>query len=123
MRHHLATALAAMLPAAAIACGPASISIQIETLEWIDKCTASECIYLQGTATLTNNCPTPIGVEVRATGYDKAGKPIRSKTFWPASINNLPSGPSVISLDQAIDHDERIEKIELTPVAVKRWRG
>lgn len=120
MRHGIAALVLTTAAETALACGVGDIGIKIETLEWVDKCRASECIYMQGTATLTNSCKHPVGVEVSATAYDKAGKPIRSRTFWPNSISNFPPGENVISLDLLFDHDPRITTLKMKAVSVRR---
>ena len=113
---------AALLPALAFACTTADIVVQIDTVEWVDKCRASECYYLQGAATVRNNCAQAVGAQLRITARDDHDRPVRSRTFWPNSTSNFAPGETVISLDLLIDHDPRITQFELEPVAVRRWK-
>ncbi len=102
-------------------CNTSHIDTKINTFSFEDHCTQSTCFYMQGAAEITNNCPYPVGVQLKIIGYDSQNSPISSKNFWPESTLNLPVGVTAISLDQALDYDSRIETISIHPTKTKVW--
>lgn len=65
---------------------------------------------------LTNNCAEPVGVLVKITGYDGSGSPVATRELWPASVRNIPPGDYTFSLDQWLDYDPELKKLEYNPL-------
>lgn len=103
-------------------CTLSDISIKSVKAKFVDECKTRQCISMKGVAVLTNRCSEPIGVQVKITGYDKAGAPVATRELWPASVRNIPPGDFTFSLDQWLDYDSEMKKFDVVPVAVKQWR-
>ena len=117
----LSLVLAIPIPAHA-ACSVADISIKSVRARFVDKCSTSPCIYLQGVAVLTNRCAEPVGVEVKITALDKSRAPMATRDLWPASTRNIPLGDYTFSIDLWLDYEPGMETIQLEPIGVRRWR-
>jgi len=77
---------------------------------------------MKGVGVLANQCSEPIGVQLKITGYDKAGAPVATRELWPASVRNIPPGDYTFSLDQWLAHDPEIKTFDVVPVAIRKWR-
>jgi hypothetical protein len=104
-------------------CDISKIKIDITNFSFENSCQHSDCTSMKGAAIITNNCSIPIGVEVQITGYNKNNTPIATQKYWPNSINNLPVGQTVISLDQRLDYSPEISTITLTPTHTKQYKN
>lgn len=103
-------------------CMLSDIKITSVKANFVDQCGVNKCSpHLQGVATLENNCPEAIGVQIKITSYDKSGAPVSTEEWWPASIRNIPTGDYVFSLDQYLNYDPSITSFSVKPVAVNRW--
>lgn len=116
------TLLLVTLPASAwAACALSDITIDSIKARFVDECGRSSCIYMKGIAVLANRCAEPVGVQLKITGYDRAGTPIATRDLWPASVGNIPPGDYPFSLDQWLKYDPEIRSIGLTPISIRRW--
>ena len=102
-------------------CSVANIHIKSMKAGFADKCRVSDCTILEGVAVLTNTCSEPVGVQLKITSLDKAGNPVSTRDFWPASIKNIPPGDYTFTLDQALDYNPAIKSFEISPIDVRKW--
>lgn len=77
--------------------------------------------YVKGVAVLTNLCADAIGIQVQMTAYDKAGEPVDTHQFWPASISNISPGDYTFTLDGALGHTPSMKTFSVEVARVKRW--
>lgn len=103
-------------------CTPAQIVVKQFSPEWRNPCTTRSCAHMTGVATVSNACPTPIGVEVRVTAFDASGTPVATKSRWPASVSNIPVGDYTFALDHFIDYDPRIKSFDIRVESLRRWQ-
>jgi hypothetical protein len=117
------TLLLAILPASAwAACALSDITIESIKARFVDECGRSSCTAMKGIAVLANRCAEPVGVQLKITGYDRAGRPVASRDLWPASVGNIPPGDYPFSLDQWLKYDPEIKAIGLTPIGIRQWQ-
>ncbi|QLG94784.1 hypothetical protein HZF02_23830 [Pseudomonas yamanorum] len=122
MKYVLALALMTIASSSNAACSLSDIKLTSMKTKFVNKCSDSECIYLQGAAMLENKCAEPVGVQVQIVGYDKAGTAVATNEFWPASVRNIPPGNYSFSLDQHLKYDPSIENIALELIDVRKWK-
>jgi hypothetical protein len=104
------------LPLVAFAqCKPSDIDI----IEWHVDINALGYIEIIGE--LQNNCDSDIGIELQVIAHDENNVLIDSKSFWPASINNILSG-STWPIKMHITNNPNAEIFEIRIVRVKKWR-
>lgn len=103
------------------ACGVRNMSVNIGKHQFVDKCKTRACPVFEGVATVTNGCAEPMGIELKVTAFDSTGAPVRTRNLWPASVKNLPPGDTVVSIDQYVDYDPSIDRVELAVNDVRRW--
>jgi len=103
-------------------CSVSDITIKSLKARFVNPCTTRSCYTMKGVAVLTNNCKEPVGIEVKITGYNKAGEPVATRDLWPASVSNIPPGDYEFSLDTWLDYDPAIRRFALIPIRVRQWR-
>ncbi len=104
-------------------CTVSDFSVEINNFTFANKCSQSDCYYMEGSATLTNACAVPSGAQLKIVGLNANNKPIASRNFWPESIRNIPVGKTVVSLDQALDHNSEITQITLEVIDTRVWKS
>lgn len=109
------------LPASA-KCGLSDISIKSFNAGFVNPCRTSPCYSMKGVGVLTNRCSQPVGVQLKMVAYDKSGNPVAVNDSWPASVNNIPPGDYIFSLDTWIDYNPAIKTFTLQPISVRQWR-
>jgi hypothetical protein len=108
--------------AAAPSCDVSRIAVKDIDGGFVDECSArNPCPSFKGTATITNTCPTPVGVQVKITAYDAAGAAIATRELWPASTRNIPPGDYPFTMDTWLDYDERVVRFGVEPIEVRSW--
>ena len=109
------------IPSSAQICSASDI--EITSVKWHvqDECRTQSCAIVKGVAKLKNNCRESVGVQIKAVGVDKAGALLSVNDFWPASDNNIPPGEYVFSLDQVLDYQPEMKRIDLAVNEVKMW--
>lgn len=110
----------AVAPASA-SCTAMNVSARVNKIRIEDECRTRSCPVFKGTATVTNGCDEPIGVQLKITAVDANGNPLSTRNFWPESTRNMPVGDTVVSLDQTVDPDPQIENVLLSVIQVRRW--
>lgn len=103
------------------ACKVADISIKSIKAKFVNVCKHKSCMFMKGVAVMNNGCSEAIGVQIKIIGHDKAGAPVSAKDTWPASVQNIPPGEYVFSLDTFLDYDAEIRSFSIQPIQVKRW--
>jgi len=122
MRLIIALLLVALPASARAACALSDITIESIKARFVDECGRSSCTSMKGIAVLVNRCAEPVGVQLKITGYDRAGTPIASRDLWPASVRNIPPGDYPFALDQWLKYDPQIKAIGLTPINIRHWQ-
>ena len=117
----LIAALLVPLPAFG-ACSASDIAVKSMKARFVNECSRSKCIVMRGVAVLTNRCTEPFGVEMKITGFDKAGAPMATRELWPASVRNIAPGDYTFSLDMWLEYQPGMVSFELSPVRVQQWR-
>lgn len=102
-------------------CAASDIEITSIKLRMEDECRTESCAVVKGVATLKNNCRESVGVQIKAIGMSKTETPLAARDFWPASVNNIPPGEYVFSLDQVLDYQPEMKRIDLSVKQVKVW--
>jgi hypothetical protein len=108
--------------APAPSCGPAQIEIVSTDGGFVDECTRTPCPSFKGVGVLRNNCPIPVGVQLKITALDAAGKPLATREMWPASVRNISPGEYTFSMDTWLDPDPKAESFRVEVVDTKEWR-
>ncbi|MQB14603.1 hypothetical protein DXU77_05695 [Pseudomonas lactis] len=103
------------------ACSLSDITLTSVKTKFVSRCSAEDCIVLQGAAMIENKCSEAVGVQMQIIGLDQDGAAVTVDEFWPASIRNIPPGSYSFSLDQHLKYDPSIVKIELKVVNVEHW--
>lgn len=103
-------------------CSLSAIKIKSIRAGFVDRCSRQYCWQMNGVAVLTNGCNDAVGVQVKLVALDKAGAPVASSDFWPASVRNIPPGDYTFSLDHTMQYDKAIKSFTLEAISVKRWR-
>lgn len=106
----------------AASCSIADITIKSFQAGFQNVCAARQCMFMKGIAVLNNACATPVGVQVKITGYNKAGEPIQTRELWPASVRNIPPGNYTFSLDSYLEYDPKMKKFNIEPIDIKDWK-
>lgn len=122
MKIMVAVALMAFASVSNAACSLSDIKLTSIKAKFVNKCSTDSCFYLQGAAMLENSCAEPVGVQLKIIGYDKAGAPVAVNDFWPESTRNIPPGSYSFSLDQHLQYDPAISKIEIKSIRVEQWQ-
>jgi hypothetical protein len=100
-------------------CTLSDISIKSTKAKFVNPCKNTTGTHLKGVAVLTNRCSESIGLQVKITGYDKAGNPVATRDLWQASISNILPGDYTFSLDHWLDYDSDITKFDLVSISKK----
>lgn len=88
---------------------------------FVDECRTRSCATFKGVGVLRNNCPIPVGVQIKITATDASGRPVSSRDLWPASVRNIPPGDYTFSMDGYIDHDPQIESFRVQVIDIREW--
>lgn len=104
-----------------VACSPAEIEIRSIQAKFVDPCTTRACPSMKGVGVLVNRCSEAVGVQLKLVAEDGSGNPVAASDFWPASTTNIPPGEYTFSLDSHLEHDPRIRRFSLAPIAVEKW--
>jgi hypothetical protein len=78
--------------------------------------------YIFVTATATNSGKVACGVQLKFTVFDKAGSPLASQDFWPASVRNIAPGAAEHFTYQ-LRFDAGAATYEIRPIDAKAWRA
>jgi hypothetical protein len=73
------------------------------------------------TGTLINNCPEPVGVQLKVTLFDKSGNVVDTQDMWPASISNIP--PRIeYPFKDLMSVERSWSKYSVVAINVRHWR-
>lgn len=112
-----------LVPSSVFSCEPSQVTVKKVDFSFVDRCDnlPRSCYQISGVAVLNNSCSTPVGVQLKLTGYDKDDAPVATVEYWPASIRNLAPGDYVSSAPRQFHYDARIARFELQVIDTRKW--